>query len=432
MNLHNKRHKEHFDNPTSIYLSSLRRYPLISRGIEAQYSILMRYAQLEMLDRAFRDISTFSIFDNLNKRISEGSVSYRDIVRIDGTPSEINKKQTEFVEQLTSVIASQKKLIYLKKQLLKRQCSIKFITSVGEHEDNYVSLCRSIPFNNNWVRDILSTYKRSLIDTQDVDGLEAISTLEDQYNAARSKLVEASVRLVITIAKRYVKDSMELADLIQEGNRGLITAAENFDYRKGYKFSTYAIWWIRQAITRSLNERSRMIRIPTSLIQVMNSIDHFINDFHNKHRNFPSVDEVATGLKIPKEKVLKAYAGSISMVYLDMEAAFDSETLIGDLVEDTSVEDPLGRLSMEDLREKINLLLSTLRVKDKEALLMRYGMDDGRVQTLSEIAGKLDRTSEWVRQTCLKSLKQLRNHRVKELLSPWIEDGEIPEFDDNE
>lgn len=431
MNLPGKRHKVQYDNPTSIYLGSLNRFPLISRGEEAQQSVLMRYAQLEMLNRALRDESTYGIFENLSKRLSEGSISYRDIVRTDENSSDIKNKQSAFVGLLDTIIATQKELISLRKQLSDRECSFKFIESVGECEDKYVTLCRSIPYNNNWMSDIIGVYKKSLTAASNVDGLEVINGLEEQYNNARSKLIEANVRLVVSIAKRYTNNHMDISDLIQEGNRGLITAAENFDYKRGYKFSTYAIWWIRQGIVRSLNEKSRLVRIPASFIATMNSIDHFINIFHNKHGNFPSVDEIAKGINVPVEKVIRAYACTINLIYLDMETTADNDVTVGELIEDTSVENPLDKLSLEALREKINLLMSTFRVRDREALLMRYGLDDGRVQTLSEIAGKLDRTSEWVRQTCLKSLRQLRNHMVKEMLSPWVGDGEIVTFDGN-
>jgi RNA polymerase primary sigma factor len=428
MNLYHKSLKIDSNNSTQIYLNGLKKYSLINKGEEAQQAILMRYAQLEMLDKAFRDPLTFNIFTNILEKINEGKISFRDIVRVDGTSSEVGQQQKEFIDRIHLIISEQDKLISLRKQLPKKK-SEKFASFIRDAEDNYVGLCRLIHFNNSWVSDILSIHKKGLIRVGNVEGLDFLYDSENLYNTARSKLIEANIRLVVTISKRYQNNGMEIADLIQEGNRGLIKAAENFDYKKGYKFSTYATWWVKQSITRALNERSRTIRIPTNIAGIMHHMDHYINSYRSTHGRNPSIEEIASGIGISVDKVLKAYECSINMVYLDMETTLESDSTLSDLIEDISVENTLDRLSFEALRDKINILLSTLRVKERQAILMRYGLDDGRIKTLSEIGENLKTTTEGIRQTCLRSLRVLKRQKNRAQLLPWKDDLDITSFE---
>lgn len=420
-----KKFQAGFDNPIGIYLNSLFETPLISKGEETQYAVLMRYATHEMLGMAFKDEETFSIFGMLHKRLSDGSLKPEDVFHIKENISDlVDIKYKNPVDIVKDITDKYHKLIVLRRQINKNTDK-EFLKIVEDAQDYLIDLCHKLDFNNKWAQDILKPFRRRLLEAQSYIELNRFTEWEDLYNSSKKVLVEANIRLVVSVAKKYLNNGMDLADLIQEGNKGLIRAAVDFDYRRGYKFGTFAIWWIRQTILRALNEKSRTIHLPSNVIDRMSKIEQFINDYYNKKLIYPSISEVASQLNLSENKILDTYQHTVSMISLDVDINTDEESQvchIEDFIRDPSAEDPLERLSNEDLKEQINEMLESLKDNERISIIMRFGLDDGRIKTLEEIGRRLKVTSECVRQTLLKALRKLKGQSNIRFILPWKED----------
>ncbi|MCX7727266.1 MAG: sigma-70 family RNA polymerase sigma factor [Chitinispirillaceae bacterium] len=261
--------------------------------------------------------------------------------------------------------------------------------------------------------------------------LEEFSHWETMRNQAKCAIIEANVRLVISIAKKYTMRGMEIIDLIQEGNRGLIKAVENFDYRKGYKFSTYATWWIRQAISRAINDKSKAIRIPANTLELVNKVIRLCRKWVIEHGYEPSYEELAEKLGCSVSKVQMALEYAMEPISLDMEIGNDGGSTVGECIEDKKAEDPSLRLSLMHLREQIKEVLNSLSPKEREIIVMRFGLDDGRIKTLKEIGEIFNISRERVRQIETKALSKLKHpSRLRQLMAWKDERTEAYTIDD--
>jgi len=265
-----------------------------------------------------------------------------------------------------------------------------------------------------------SQYHLSINDIKEVN--REVSIGEAKARRAKKEMVEANLRLVISIAKKYTNRGLQFLDLIQEGNIGLMKAVDKFEYRRGYKFSTYATWWIRQAITRSIADQARTIRIPVHMIETINKLNRISRQMLQEMGREPTPEELAVRMEMPEDKVRKVLKIAKEPISMETPIGDDEDSHLGDFIEDTSVASPIDQATMESLRETTHAVLAQLTPREAKVLRMRFGIDMNTDHTLEEVGKQFDVTRERIRQIEAKALRKLRHPSRSEQLRSFLMD----------
>ena len=282
------------------------------------------------------------------------------------------------------------------------------LAEITEDENSDSSVSDSVVSTDDPVRIYLKDIGRVPLLTPDEESELAQRILEGNDDASQ-RLVEANLRLVVSIAKRYLGRGMQFLDLIQEGNLGLMKAVEKFDHTKGFKFSTYATWWIRQAITRAIADQARTIRIPVHMGETINKIKKASSQLLHENGREPTIEEIADYINTPIEKVREAIRASQEPVSLETPIGEEEDSHLGDFIPDESALTPQEAAAQALLKEQLNSVLSTLTPREEKVIRLRFGLDDGRPRTLEEVGDEFEVTRERIRQIEAKALRKLRH-----------------------
>ena len=329
---------------------------------------------------------------------SKGSLTYKEIIEVLGD-TEIDSEQFNRILDTLQEL----NIEVIKEEVLPEPEALNEI----EEEEIDISVPEGISIDDP-VRMYLKEIGKVPLLTAEEE-IELAKRMEEGDEDAKKKLSEANLRLVVSIAKRYVGRGMLFLDLIQEGNLGLIKAVEKFDYRKGYKFSTYATWWIRQAITRAIADQARTIRIPVHMVETINKLIRVSRQLLQEYGREPLPEEIAEEMGIPVEKVREIIKIAQEPVSLETPIGEEEDSHLGDFIPDEDAPAPAEAAAFTMLKEQLMSVLSTLTPREEMVLKLRFGLEDGRARTLEEVGKEFKVTRERIRQIEAKALRKLRH-----------------------
>jgi RNA polymerase primary sigma factor len=354
------------------------------------------------------------------------------------------KFTNKFFNRLFNKLRAMLDAVRAKERIIMKICVTKagmpranFISTFPGNEANLVWIDERIADNKSY-SSILKANKQEVIEAQqDLQQLEKDTDLtiseikelnrrmsigEAKARRAKKEMVEANLRLVISIAKKYTNRGLQFLDLIQEGNIGLMKAVDKFEYRRGYKFSTYATWWIRQAITRSIADQARTIRIPVHMIETINKLNRISRQMIQEMGREPTPEELSKRMGMPEDKVRKVLKIAKEPISMETPIGDDEDSHLGDFLEDTTMSSPLDEATNNGLANAIREILGNLTSREAKVLRMRFGIDMNTDHTLEEVGKQFDVTRERIRQIEAKALRKLRHPSRSELLRSFLED----------
>ena len=296
---------------------------------------------------------------------------------------------------------------------------IKIVDDYEKEKELYEQLLKEISMDDPVKMYLKDIGKVPLLSAD--DEIELAKKMVDGDEDAKRQLSEANLRLVVSIAKRYVGRGMHFLDLIQEGNLGLMKAVEKFDYQKGFKFSTYATWWIRQAITRAIADQARTIRIPVHMVETINKVVRVSRLLLQQLGREPTPEEIAKEMGISEERVIEIQRIAQDPVSLETPIGEEEDSHLGDFIEDVQTASPTDKVASLMLKEQLIEVLGSLTPREQKVLRLRYGLDDNRTRTLEEVGKEFDVTRERIRQIEAKALRKLRHPSRRKRLEDFIE-----------
>jgi RNA polymerase primary sigma factor len=397
------------DDPVKMYLKQMGSISLLSRENEIELAKKIEEAEEKFKRAALQTRFVRTQTLNVANDILEDRTNFEEVVKED-----IKVKKNNVVSRVRRIVKKFKST-RSNSNAVNLLLDLNFTTSVVEvavrklnkivkeldHIDR--SSKRNEPRKKQLLRELDESYKNVK------EQMKLIKTTHIKFSRTKKKLVEANLRLVVSIAKKYTNRGLSFLDLIQEGNIGLMRAVEKFEYKRGYKFSTYATWWIRQAITRSIADQARTIRIPVHMTETINKIIRYSRIFVQENGREPTPEEIAQKMRLPQDKVKTILKIAQEPISLQMPIGDEGDTHFGDFIQDKKAVSPANETVRSMLKDEMNSALSTLTDREKKILVLRFGISDGAARTLEEVGNVFRVTRERVRQIEAKALKKLRH-----------------------